>query len=106
MLSKKLSSTLAMAAVGALAAAAPAAAKPVSYQGKTSGGTKITFKRSGGAVTKLSTYVPVMCVSSRTSDTMTGTDPFLPPGKIAIGPEFAAAASQSSSFGSASHTKN
>jgi len=71
-----------------LAAAAPAAAaKPVSYKGKTEAGTTITFKRTGSSVSRLRADVPVLCVSTRTSDTRAGAESFNPPGRIRIGGE-------------------
>ncbi len=83
-----------------------ALAKPVAYSGKTSGGTTIKFKRSGGTVTKIAAYLPATCVSTRTSDVRTGADPFTPPGRFALdGTEQAASAeAQPTSFGMGSTT--
>jgi hypothetical protein len=76
-----------IAALALLTAAAPAAAKPVAYKGKTKAGHAIVFKRAGNSVSGLRAYVPVMCVSTRTSDTRAGAEAFTPPGLIRIGGE-------------------
>jgi hypothetical protein len=77
----------ATASLTVLAAAAPAVAKPVSYKGKTKAGHTITFKRTGGSVNRLRADIPVLCVSTRTSDTRAGAESFNPPGRIRIGGE-------------------
>jgi len=87
------------AALTLLVAAAPAAAKPVAYKGKTKAGQTVTFKRTGGSVSRFSAYVPVMCASTRTSDTRAGAEAFNPPGSIRIGGEQAITAELPVSMG-------
>lgn len=78
--------------VALLALAAPAAAKPAPYSGETEAGTPISFTRTGNAVSRLQAEIPVMCVSTRTSDSRAGTESFTPPGRIRIGGEWSGAA--------------
>jgi hypothetical protein len=71
----------------ALVAAAPAAAKPLNYKGKTKGGHSITFKREGKKVWHIYTMIPTVClptnrVGARSS---TGAEIFNPPGPQIIG---------------------
>jgi hypothetical protein len=63
-MTKLTTAVLAVAAVCALAipAGAAAAAKPVSYTGKTSSGHKVTFKLKGKQVSKFVTGAPVTCI--------------------------------------------
>jgi hypothetical protein len=84
---KRIIHIAATAALALLVAAAPAAAKPVAYKGKTKAGHTITFKRAGSSVSSIRADIPVMCVSTRTSDTRAGADSFNPPGRIRIGGE-------------------
>ena len=53
----------ALAAAISLTAAAPAAAKPIHYQGKTDGGSRISFTRTGNKIGKINALVPTTCVS-------------------------------------------
>jgi hypothetical protein len=98
--------TATLAATIAIGSAGTALAKPVAYTGKTSGGTTISFKRSGATVSKVGAYLPATCVSSRTSDVRTGADPFMPPGRFALdGVEHTVSApEQPTSFGMGSTT--
>jgi hypothetical protein len=96
-----------LALLGLLALAAPAAAKPVAYKGKTKSGHTVTFKRSGSTVSALKAGIPVACVSSRTSDTKAGVETYLPPGKTKIGRERKVSLEQSVGLGmQSSATKN
>jgi hypothetical protein len=63
---------------GVLAAAAPAAADAATYKGKTKSGTKISFRTSGGSISKLRTLVPTVCISTRSRATKAGAEPFWP----------------------------
>jgi hypothetical protein len=96
-------------AVGALAAAAtPAAAADVAYQGKTKGGHTITFKRSGSKIRSISSAVPVVCATSSGGafDTKAGADIYQPPGKFALGQAVKRKAMQRTPFYPAKVTKN
>jgi hypothetical protein len=75
----KLTATvLAMAALCAVALPASAAAKPVKYVGKTSGGHKVTFKLFGGKkVDDFVTGTPTQCISIQGGGTpYVGVDPW------------------------------
>ena len=63
----KTSITL-IALLATLSLCATATAKPVRYAGKTKAGTKITFRLSGHKLSRIRTYVPALCVSSRQPD--------------------------------------
>ena len=94
--------------VAALGAAGPAAAaKPVKYKGKTDAGTKIEFNRVGDSAELMLTYLPAACVSSRTSDTKSGSESFNPyPLRIGGGEQALTVENQSSALGYSSVTKN
>lgn len=80
----RTSRIVAVAATIAAVAAVPAAAsaKPVNYEGKTSGGHQITFKREGKRVWWISTMVPTVCLpTNRVGERpITGAEIFTPPG--------------------------
>jgi hypothetical protein len=80
-------SITALAALGLLAAAAPAAeARTVAYKGKTSGGSTITLKRSGKKVSRLRTVVPTTCVETTGSGlSRAGVELYRPPGRARLG---------------------
>jgi hypothetical protein len=81
---KKTIATLALA--GLLAGAGAAEAKPVTYKGKVTGGYKITFKRSGGKISKINTGFATVCIpSSSFYGSRTGVDRFTPPGSYRLG---------------------
>ena len=106
MLRTALLSTAAAAAI-ALTAAGPASADVVDYVGKTSAGTDIGFKRDGATLSDLSAYLPTMCVSSRTSDTRSGSDPYILPSPVPLGTEQKLTAEPPTSMGmSSTATKN
>ena len=90
----------------AIASPSPASAKSVTYQGKTSGGEKISMQVDGTKVTRLIARVPVACVSTRTSDTKAGADWLNPPAVMRFGIEQTISAEQSSAFASSGVTKN
>jgi hypothetical protein len=77
---------IALTLTGALAVGVgPAAAvKPGSYSGKTDQGYEISFKVSGGKISRLNGLVPTSCVSP-TGGTLAGGEIFKPPGSFAIG---------------------
>jgi hypothetical protein len=73
----KLTGTLlAVALLCALALPASAAAKPIQYAGKTSGGHKVTFKLFGGKkIDDFETGIPVTCLPIQGGGSpMTGVD--------------------------------
>jgi hypothetical protein len=78
---------IAIAAALSLVAAAPAAAKPVNYKGKTAGGHTITFKREGKRVWWIYTMVPTVCLpTNRIGERpITGAEIFNPPGPEIVG---------------------
>lgn len=81
---KKAVATSILAA--ALAAAGPAAAKPISYAGKTSGGHRIAFKLSGNKIVNPVTAVPVQCLSIQGGGSPSlGADPMYPLIKLKLG---------------------
>jgi len=81
---KKLVATLILAA--ALVGAGPASAEAVSYNGKTSGGHKITFKLSGNKIVNPVAAVPVQCLSIQGGGSPTlGADPMYPLIKLKLG---------------------
>src|SRR5436305_9131735 len=68
------------------AAAVPAAAQAkagVAYMGKTRDGSPISFTLSGSRITKLTAYVPTLCLAEGTP--LSGTDPFDPSGSFRVG---------------------
>ena len=77
---------IALTLTGALAVGVgPAAAvTPGFYSGKTDGGHEISFKVSGGKISRLNGLVPTSCVSP-TGGTLAGGEIFKPPGSFAIG---------------------
>ncbi len=64
--------------------AAVAKAKTHAYRGRTRAGDPISFKVVGGRITKLSAFVPTLCLAIH-GPPMSGTDPFDPPGSFRIG---------------------
>src|SRR5262245_22528653 len=74
---RKLLSVTAVAALCAAAGPAAAdAAKPVQYKGKTNAGHKITFGLKGIKATKVTSGVPVTCLSIQGGGApMTGVQP-------------------------------
>src|SRR5262249_27158481 len=56
----------------------------VVYRGKTRAGDPISFKVVGARITKLSGYVPTLCLATE-GPPMSGTDPFDPSGSFPIG---------------------
>jgi hypothetical protein len=76
----------AIALAGLLAGAGTAEAKPVTYGGKVTGGHKITFKRSGGKISKINTGFATVCLpTSSFYGSNTGVDRFTPPGSYQLG---------------------
>jgi hypothetical protein len=81
---RKAASILVLA--GLLAGAAPAAAKPISYVGKTSGGHEITFKLRGGKIYNPVAGVPTTCLPIQGGGTpQTGVDLMHPAGWVKVG---------------------
>src|SRR4051812_33098497 len=81
---KKTIATLALA--GLLVGAGAAEAKPVVYKGKVTGGYKISFKRSGGKISKINTGFATVCLpTSSFYGSNTGVDRFTPPGTYGLG---------------------
>jgi hypothetical protein len=75
---------LALAAVLIAAAAAqPAMAKGIHYQGTTRDGDPMSFTLVGHKLTKLKAYVPTLC-GSTDGVPMSGSDPFDPPGSFPL----------------------
>jgi hypothetical protein len=69
------------------AAALPAAAQAkagVAYKGKTRDGGPISFTLSGSHLTKLTAYVPTLCLATEGTP-ISGTDPFDPSGSFRVG---------------------
>ncbi|MGZ4168060.1 MAG: hypothetical protein ACXVRM_11585 [Solirubrobacteraceae bacterium] len=69
------------------AAALPAAAQAqagVAYKGRTRDGGPISFTLSGSRITKLSAYVPTLCLATEGTP-LSGTDPFDPSGSFRVG---------------------
>jgi hypothetical protein len=64
--------------------AVAARSKPVSYRGKTRDGDPISFRVAAGRISRLSAYVPTVCLAAHGLP-MSGTDPFDPPGSFRIG---------------------
>jgi hypothetical protein len=83
-MSTRTPAILAALALGAAALPAAAGAKTTSYHGKTRDGDPISFKIAGSRITKLSAFVPTLCLSTSGSP-MSGTDPFDPPGSFRLG---------------------
>ena len=81
----KILPTLAIAVAASAALAGPAAAKSTTYSGKTSGGTKITFKLSGSKISKIETMVPTVCMSTGSSVPRNGGELYRPPGSFTLG---------------------
>ncbi|HEY8466107.1 MAG TPA: hypothetical protein VIL04_04825 [Solirubrobacterales bacterium] len=77
----------ALGAVALALAAIPAEASAEKYTGKTTGGTKITFKRDGAKVKNLKTMIFVTCVSLQTPTPRSGIDFYQPPKSVRIGRE-------------------
>ncbi len=78
--------TALVAALGLAVAAAPAAARPVAYQGKTKGGYSVTFKRSGARISGITTGVPTVCLATnRYGRSESGVELFQPPGAFTLG---------------------
>jgi len=73
---KLTTALLCIAALGIAALPASAAAKPVKYVGKTSGGQKVTFKLVGNKkIDDFETGIPVTCLSIQGGGSpMTGVD--------------------------------
>jgi hypothetical protein len=90
----------------ALALAGPAAAKPVAYKGKTSGGFEITFTRVGGAVKGVQTLLPTSCVPAGEGTARAGDEIYEPPGKLALGREVRKSALQDAAMHYDDVTKN
>jgi hypothetical protein len=87
-MSRKISATAAVLAVGLAVAAAPAAAKQkqVAYSGTTSGGNTVTFKLAKGKIKSLVTGVYVSC-STGTSATVKGGLETVEAAPVKLGPE-------------------
>ena len=64
--------------VGLLAATPATAGAATTYKGRTTGGTKISFRVSGGAISKIRTLVPTICMSTRSRGTKAGAENFWP----------------------------
>ena len=77
----KTSITL-IALLATLSLCGTAMAKPVRYAGKTKAGTKITFRLSGHKLSRIRTYVPTLCVSSRSRTTRAGAETFEPSARL------------------------
>jgi len=81
---RRIASILVLA--GLLAGAAPAAAKPRAYAGKTSGGHKITFKLRGGKIVDPVAGVPTTCLPIQGGGApTTGVDVMHPLGWVKVG---------------------
>jgi hypothetical protein len=81
---KKAATGLALACL--LAGGSVAEAKTVSYKGKTSSGTKITFKRKGNKVSKVRTTLSTICIETTGSGlTRAGSELYRPPGRFKLG---------------------
>jgi hypothetical protein len=83
-MSKRIAKIVTAAALGAAVLPATASAKRVSYTGKTRDGDPISFKVAGSRISKLSAYVPTLCLATEGMP-MSGTDPFDPPGTFKLG---------------------
>jgi len=83
----RIARALTVATVLALAAAGPAAAKPLDYKGKTKGGHSITFKREGKKVWYIYTAIPTVCLPTNRvgEDPISGAEEFNPPGPQKVG---------------------
>ena len=103
----RLAALAAAAAAAAMSLAGPAAAKPVAYAGKTSGGYEITFTRSGKAIKGMSAMVPTSCVPSLAGATpRAGAEIFAPPGRLPLGREVTRSALQDAAMHYSDVTKN
>lgn len=78
---------LAISTLALALAAVPAQADAKKYVGKTTGGTKITFKQNGNKVKNLKTMVFVTCTSLQTTVPRGGVDFYRPPKAVKIGKE-------------------
>jgi hypothetical protein len=86
-MSKRIVKIITVAALGAAvipASAATAQGKTLAYKGKTRDGDPISFKVAGPRITRLSAYVPTLCLATEGLP-MSGTDPFDPPGAFKLG---------------------
>jgi hypothetical protein len=78
--------TLTFLAALALALPASASAAPVTYKGKTKGGSSISFKLKGKKVTEINTVVPTLCVETTGHyRSRAGAELFQPPGSFKLG---------------------
>lgn len=75
---------LTAALIAAVTIAAPAAAKPTPYVGKTNAGDRITFVLRAGKVSNVHTFTPTSCVPTGGTP-RAGTDFYEPPGSFALG---------------------
>lgn len=101
---KKTITTLALAGLLVGAGSAEAATK---YKGKTTSGSTITFKRSGGRISKIKTGVSTICLPTTTSARSTaGSDRYTPPGSYRIGKKVKRSKLQKTSFWWREVTKN
>jgi hypothetical protein len=86
-MSKRIAKIITIAALGAAVlpvTAATAHAKTLTYKGKTRDGDPISFRANGSRISKLSAYVPTLCLATE-GIPMSGTDPFDPPGAFKLG---------------------
>jgi hypothetical protein len=78
---------IAVALLALLSVVSAAQAKSVAYSGKTAGGYRITFKKSGNKISRVRTGVPTVCLPTTSSfyPSNSGVDLFNPPGSFRIG---------------------
>ena len=77
---------VALALFSMLSAVSVAQARTVAYSGKTTGGHRITFKKTGNNIKRVKTGVPTVCLptSSTFYPSRSGVDLFNPPGSFKL----------------------
>ncbi len=81
----KRTSMTALAVIGVLGTAGPAAAKTTHYSGTTDGGQSMAFKRTGNTISGFRGSIPTTCVPVRGGTPRAGAELFEPPGSYRIG---------------------
>lgn len=104
---KRTITALAITAVAATGAG-DAAAKSVTLSGTTEAGNRISFKRSGGTISKINALVRATCVPATSGGgrPVSGGETFTPPGSFRIGRERKVSALQDAAMHYSKVTKN
>jgi hypothetical protein len=103
----RLAAIAAAALTATLGFAESAAAKPTAYKGTISGGYEISFKRSGGAIKRLTALIPTTCVPTLAGVTpQAGGEIYEPPGRLPLGRQVTRSALQDPAMHYSDVTKN